>query len=159
MSLGEHSTERATRETLAAVGLYSPYDLSLWCHKNGIYSVYIEHEARQIMGAHRVMASLAAWVVKDASLPGKVIKRFPFLGERARLRTRLTAEAWVEASYDVPMKYLPKVSSSFPAPAVDLILENLETETFFKQVLSRREVERTIPSKRIEKDIIHAVKI
>ena len=159
MDLQEKYTERATRETLAAVGLYSPYDVSLWCMNNGISSVYIEHEQRQIMGAYRVMTSLAAWVVKDAAKPGKVIKRFPFLGERAELRTRLTAEAWVEASYDVPMKYLSKVASSFSAPAVDLIMENLETEMFFKQVLSKRSSEKTASNLVKSKESEHVLKI
>ena len=115
-----------TEVGLKDLGLYSAYDISKWCQSQGIQSVYLEHHKERIMEVQWVYMHSPCWIVRDSRQPGKVIKKFVLKGSATLMETRKVAEAWIEETYDTSMKFLPSVHSAFPAPAVDLLLAELE---------------------------------
>lgn len=120
------SATSITDKSLKDLGLYSAWDISKWCQSQGIQSVYLEHRKERIMEVQWVYMHSPCWVVRDSRFPGKVIKKFVLKGNATLMETRKVAEAWIEETYDTPMKFLPSVHSAFPAPAVDLLLAELE---------------------------------
>lgn len=120
------STKPISVRSLKDLGLYSAFDVSKWCADNGIISVYLEHKREKIMDVAWAYMSQPGWVVKDARDPGKIIQKFTFRGDSTMTDIRKRGEAWVEAQYDMPMKYMAVMKASFAAPAVDLILDELE---------------------------------
>lgn len=123
---GKKSIKPITVTSLKDLSLYNAFDISLWCAKNKVQSVYLEYQPERIMQVEWEHFSRPCWVVKDAAQPGKIIKRFLQDGDTSLTETRKRAEAWVEAVYDTPMKFLRVMGASFPEPAVDQILYELE---------------------------------
>lgn len=120
------SSTKITDKSLKDLGLYSAWDVSKWCQSQGIQSVYLEHHKERIMEVQWVYMNSPCWIVRDSRYPGRVIKKFVLKGNATLMETRKVAEAWVEETYDTPMKFLPSVHSAFPAPAVDLLLAELD---------------------------------
>ena len=119
--------KRITISSLKDLGLFSPYDISKWCDKNGILPTYLERQKEKIMEVQWVYFAESCWKVKDSRFPAKVIEKFTINGSKDFDEVRKRAEAWMEVTYDSPMKYLHVMRSSFAAPAVDLLLSELET--------------------------------
>lgn len=129
-----------TRETLAPLGLYSPFDVSKWCVPHGVSSIYIAHENRTLKGLVREVSTFPAWLVLDATKPGRIIKRFPYLGTNGRITGLKKAENWVEMTYGVPMVHLHHITASFSAPATEMILESLNADRVIAKTLRKSAV-------------------
>ena len=137
------AVQNLTINSLKDLGLYSAFDVSKWCAKNGIQSIYLEHQKEKIMQVAWSYLDEPCWVVKDATQPGKVIKKFYIDGDSNINTVRSRAEAWVFAAYETPMKYLRSMKSAFPAPAVDILLDELDT--MIKIWSDDAEIRATVP--------------
>ena len=123
--MSRRSIKPISVRSLKDLGMYSAFDVSKWCAENGIISTYLEHRKERIMEVDWTYLTQPGWVVKDATNPGHIIKKFGFQGDSKVSDIRKRAEAWMEAEYEAPMKYLNVMGASFVAPAVDLLLDEL----------------------------------
>lgn len=118
---------KITVRSLKDLSLYNAYDVSKWCAKHGIHSVYLEYQSERIMEVFWSYYRTPCVVVRDSRTPGKVLKKFVQQGDETIAQTKARAVSYVEANYDIPMKWLPSLSAAFPAPAVDLLTEEIMT--------------------------------
>lgn len=107
--------------------MYSAFDVSKWCKEHGIQSVYLERRTERIMDVLWVYHHKPQFVVRDALKPGVALKTFVQQGDELINQTRARAEAYMQAVYDTDMKWISCVKAAFPAPGVDLIVEELES--------------------------------
>lgn len=122
----QERTQELLNTSMKDLGLFTPYDVSKWCAQHGIVSVYIEKRKTKFMSVSFKQFEKASVVVKDCLRPGVEIAKFTLRGDERRVNVALRAQAWVEATYDIKMKYLPSMGGYFPAPAVDLLLDELD---------------------------------
>lgn len=111
--------------SLKDLGLYSSFDVSRWCTKNRILSVYVERYQHRVMDVDWTYLSAPFWAVKDSKQPNKILKKFVLRNGSTMSEVRTLAEAWVDAQFDCPMTYLPSLGASFPTAAVEILADEL----------------------------------
>lgn len=123
---GSGGSKPLTVKSMKELGLYTAFDVSRWCARHGIQSVYLEYKGDEYMEVEHYYMTPAMWYAKDSKLPGKVLKKFSLTANPRKGEVFQQASAWVEAVYNVPMKPIACMKAAFPAPAVDLLLKELE---------------------------------
>lgn len=111
------------------MGIYTPYDLSLWCAERGLLSVYLERKKKSkshVFIPDHPSPSPAQWLVKDSQCPGKIIQKFVVPYRSKDKSIRMKATAWLEEQYGISYVYLPLLKSSFNQVAVDMLIEDLQ---------------------------------
>ena len=117
---------RIKLQELSRLGLYTHFDVSRWSTIHGVSSLYLEQQDRQLFGVKFEYYRTPGIVLLDSDKPGKVLKRFPLLRDVNVNDLRDTARAWVDVHYDMPMEFIFGLGAAFPAPAVDLLRDELE---------------------------------
>lgn len=114
---------------LSFLGLNTPYDVSRWCADHGVISKYVE----MVVDEKLLYDSRPSWWVRDAKTPGVVEKRFGDILTRARSihsakkwSASGEASAWLSATYDMPIKFLPALNAFYSEIAVDQIMEDVQ---------------------------------
>ena len=121
------ASRHISKRSMKDLGLYSAYDVAQWCIRHKISPIYIERRRERIMEVAWQYMETPSWIVRDGSRPGVEVKRMTMQGDETVLATKARARAWVEATYEIPMKFLPSMNAFFPAVAVDLLLDELAT--------------------------------